>query len=321
MKEIGGYFGLEMSGGTEFYSSLIALNTARNALQYLIRARNIRKLYLPFFLCDAISDMRNRDGFSYDYYHIKADFTPDFYKGFESGECLYIVNYYGQLKDYTVREWKSKCPDLILDNTHAFYQRPLSDVDTIYSCRKFFGVPDGAYLSTDCTLGEPLEQDISLKRMKHILGRFEGQASEFYSDFKTTDELFHGMPLRSMSKLTHNLLSGIDYEKCCKQRQENFKYLHERLKDSNKLELSEPIGPFCYPYYHENGMMIKKQLADMKIYIPTLWQDVLENCNISKMEREYVENILPIPCDQRYGIEDMEIVLNSLNCVGNCYEG
>ena len=46
--EIGGYFGLEASVGREYYPNLIALNSARNALVYLCKAKKIEKLYLPF---------------------------------------------------------------------------------------------------------------------------------------------------------------------------------------------------------------------------------------------------------------------------------
>ena len=103
-----------------------------------------------------------------------------------------------------------KYKNIIFDNIHAFFQKPVEGVDTIYSCRKFFGVPDGGYLSTDVVLREQLPKDISTDRMKHILGRFEGKASDFYADFKANDHSFATLELREMSELTHNLLRGID---------------------------------------------------------------------------------------------------------------
>lgn len=56
MKEIGGYLELEQNSGSEFRSNGIALNSARNCLRYLIRARKIKKIWLPKFLCSVISD-------------------------------------------------------------------------------------------------------------------------------------------------------------------------------------------------------------------------------------------------------------------------
>ena len=49
MKEIGGYLGLEEFCGREYYNELIAVNNARNALVYLIRAKEIKKLFISCF--------------------------------------------------------------------------------------------------------------------------------------------------------------------------------------------------------------------------------------------------------------------------------
>ena len=39
MKEIGGYFGLETLTQKEYYFNLIALNSGRNCLAYLLKAK------------------------------------------------------------------------------------------------------------------------------------------------------------------------------------------------------------------------------------------------------------------------------------------
>ena len=85
---------------------------------------------------------------------------------------------------------KEKYQNIILDNTQAFFQTPLPDVDTIYCLRKFFGVPDGSYLSTNSLLTENLEIDSSKDRMRHLLGRYEGKASDYYKDFIENEENF-----------------------------------------------------------------------------------------------------------------------------------
>lgn len=227
MKEIGGYFGLEQLVQKEYYKDLIALNTGRNALLYLIKAKSIQKLYIPYYLCNSVSYMLEKHEFDFEYYHIDADFNPIFNKSLHEYEYLYIVNYYGQLTNDKLIYLKQKYGKIILDNTHAFFQKPIDGIDTIYSCRKFFGVPDGAYLSTDSVLDEVLETDISKDRMTHILGRFEGTASDYYSIFKENDTSFKFEPLKYMSKLTKNILGAIDYKKVKRIREENYTYLDE----------------------------------------------------------------------------------------------
>ncbi len=315
MKEIGGYLELEEFHGYEFYMDAVAVNNARNGLLYLIKARNIRKLYIPYYLCDSVSGLCEREGCPYDFYPIHEDFMPAFEGELHEGEYLYVVNYFGRLDDAKILELKSLYGNVILDNVQAFFHQPLNGIDTIYSCRKFFGVPDGGYIATDVRLSEELPVDVSKTRMRHVLGRYEGSsASDFYNDFKANDHSFKSLELRMMSRLTHNLLLAIDYEKVRKRREENYAFLSDNLKAVNRLPDIRPVGPYMYPFYCSNGMEVKKMMASRKIYVPTLWPNVLE-CNCP-LERDYAENILPLPCDQRYDVHDMQYLIRELkNCI------
>lgn len=104
-----------------------------------------------------------------------------------------------------------------MDHTHAFFQKPLKGIDTLYSCRKFWGVSDGAYLSTDTSLTENKTVDYSAERMKHILGRYEHNAGTYYKDMLENAAKYDGMELRQMSKLTQNLLKAVDYDRAKKK--------------------------------------------------------------------------------------------------------
>lgn len=310
MREIGGYFGLETFTGQEYHEDLLALNNGRNALLYLLKARNIQKLYIPLFLCDSVSNLLTRYGYAYEYYGIHRDFTPAFTKKLGKDEYLYVVNFYGQISNNDIREIKKRHGNVIFDNIHAFFQKPVCGVDTIYSCRKFFGVPDGGYLATDVMLQQELQTDISKDRMKHILGRFEGNASSYHEDFKANDKLFASLELRRMSELTHNLLRAVDYEGVRRQRNENFALLQELLGQWNGISCHAPDGPYCYPFYCKNGMQVKRLLAAEKIYVATLWPNVLQH--EGTLEKDFAENILPLPCDQRYDAQDMTRVAQAV---------
>ena len=187
--------------------------------------------------------------------------------------------------------------------------------DTIYSCRKFFGVPDGAYLSTDTILKKELEVDKSMNRMKHILGRFEGQASEYFKDFQENDESLEKLLLRKMSYLTKNILGAIDYDKVMESRNDNFNYLYDRLNSSNILNIKKTEGAFAYPYYNKNGLELRKKLIEQKIYVPILWPNVLRDNDEKSIEYDYSANILPLPCDQRYGKNDMDYLVKSIEMI------
>lgn len=309
MNEIGGYLQFERYNNKQYYPKLIAVNTARNALIYAVRVLNIQKIYIPYFLCESIRNVCDREKIQYEEYHISEDFNPIFEKRLKMGEYIYIVNYYGQLNNRYIKILQRKYTNIIIDNVQSFYQKPVKGIPTIYSCRKYFGVPDGAYIS----IKEEIElgQDISFNRMKHILGRFEGLATTYYSDFKQNDKLFTNLPLLKMSKITSNLLGVIDYNYIFSRRNRNWLFLHKKLKQYNNLKIHFQKGPFMYPFYHVNGIDIKKKLALKNIYIPTLWPSVqtLSNCG---MEKDYAENILPLPVDQRYTTTDMEYLVKEL---------
>ena len=115
-----------------------------------------------------------------------------------------------------------------------------------------------------------------------------------------------------MSKLTKNILTGLDYKKIRDIRTENFSYLDKYLSKTNMLTLSIPLGPFMYPYYVKNGELIRKRLIENHIYIPMLWPSVLERCNPNQLEYDMALNILPLPIDQRYNIEDMKTIIKTI---------
>ncbi len=303
--EIGGYFGLEDYPNNEFYPNLIALNLARNALAYLIKTKSIKKLYIPAFICNSIYDICVREECEFEFYEIDKCFQPIFNKQLKEAEWLYVVNYYGQVTN--VKLLREKYGHIILDNVQAFFQKPIEGIDTIYSCRKYFGVPDGAYLSTKAIASLPL--DYSYDRMTHLLGRYEKTGSEFYDAFCDNEERLNNLELRQMSKLTHNLLGVINYAFVQEKREENFSFLADQLNVINRLSVVQPIGPFAYPLYLDNGQEIRKSLNEDGIYIPVLWPDMIADSEIAK---ELSENILPLPVDQRYSLDNMEFIVDSL---------
>ena len=315
MKEIGGYFELEHLISNEYHKNLIALNSGRNALIYILKSKKskkIKKIYIPYYLCDSIYNFLKRNGYDYEFYRIKKDFTPKFEKKLNNDEYLYIVNYYGQLSNEKISNLKKIYKNIIIDNTHSFFQEPLENIGTVYNCRKWFGVPDGAYLSTDTKLNESIEKAKSTDKMGHLLGRFENKASDYYEKFQSNDEKFNFEDLKLMSDLTHNLLGAIDYEKIKNIRNKNYSILDKNLKKYNKLKLNISEVPFCYPLYIENGAEIRKALIKEKIYIPLLWGNVLDENEKNSIEYQYAMNILPIPCDQRYDEEDMRYIIETI---------
>lgn len=306
-KEIGGYIELEKFRGKMLYDDGVKLNCGRNALLYLIKTKGIDKILVPKFMCGSNDKVLKTNNVEVRYYNIDINFKPIVNKR-DNNEWLYLVNYYGQISSEFIKTLGNK---LIVDNAQAYFHKPINGFDTIYACRKFFGVSDGAILFTNKFL-DNLPVDESRQRMNFLLGRFERSASEFYEEYVKNNENFDNEPLKKMSKLTENILHAIDYEYVKKIRKDNFSFLHSKLATYNKLNIVVPEGAFMYPLYIENGERIRNELKKKKIYIPMLWPDVLDVCNENDLEYDLAKNILPLPVDQRYGIEDMKYIVDEV---------
>lgn len=306
MKEIGGYIELDTYTGAMLHEKAIALNCGRGALEYLCEAKMIRKLYLPYFLCDSVPNLCKKINVEYEFYHINRALEPIFTKEIGANEWLYIVNFYGQLSNEYLKIWKQRYDRVIVDNAQSYFQMPVEGMDTLYTCRKYFGVADGAFLYSDTRLSKEIPLDESFERMHFLLGRYERSANEFYSEYVLNNKLFATEPVKRMSRLTENLLHGIDYDVVAKRRQENFDFLDAEFRDISELNLKSVYGAFMYPLLIQNGSEIRKALQKEKIYIPTLWPNVLKECSVDSLEYHYAADILPIPIDQRYRKEDMK---------------
>ena len=118
-----------------------------------------------------------------------------------------------------------------------------------------------------------------------------------------------------MSKLTHNLLRAIDYNAVAMKRKHNADHLHNSLKCINKMNVQVPYGAFMYPLVANSsidGGQLRRILQQSKIYVPCLWPDTLSRTGTDTVAYQLAENIVPLPCDQRYDIEDMDYILKKI---------
>lgn len=313
LNSIGGFLGLEIGLGAEFHKNALRLNTGRNAFEYILRAKRFQKIYIPYYTCDVMLEPILKLKLKYEFYAIDNNFRPLFdFKNLNEEDVFVYTNYYG-LCDIIVKEVSSKCKNLIIDNAQAFYSLPLSGVDTFYSPRKFFGIPDGAYLYTNSLLSEPITTDISYNRFKHLLGRIDVGAEEFYNVFRKNDDELSGQPIKTMSNLTKKLLESINYRDIAEKRKQNFNYLNKKFKSINQLqfELENNSIPLVYPLLIEDGLRLKKELINNKIYVATYWPNVTDRLNYYT-EVNLTNNTLNLPIDQRYDSTSLDLIIETV---------
>lgn len=310
MEAIGGYFSLELPQREEYHKNAIRLNTGRNCLEYILRVRGYKKVYVPYYTCEAMMEPINKLGIPYEYYHIDIHFEIRDRFTLKEGETLLYTNYFGLKQRYVEQLTEKVGTRLIVDNTQAFYAKPLPGIDTFYTCRKFFGVPDGAYLYCDKELDEEIEQDYSYDKVAHLVKRIDLSAEEGFKDFRRVDDGLDNQPIRKMSKLTQRMMMGIDYERAALRRRANYQLLHEALGKENNIELSleDDAVPMVYPcLVPVEGL--REKLIENKIFVARYWPNVLDWT--SKVDIDYLlaYQMQPLPIDQRYGEQEMKRIM------------
>ena len=310
MKPIGGYFELELPQRSEYHSGALSLNTGRNCLEYILRARGYRRVYLPYYSCEVLLEPFNKLGVEYTFYHINERLELDEDIQLQDGEALLCINYFGLKEDHVERLAAKYGQQLIVDNTQAFYAQPLEGIDTFYSCRKYFGVADGAYLYCDKSIGLELEQDQSWDKMTHLLKRIDISSEAAYKEFSQHEEQLKGSPIKTMSALTHRIMASIDYQQASQRRRDNYQILDGALKAKNRisLPLADSAVPMVYPFLTDDKDL-RKRLIDNKVFVAQYWPNVLDWCKADSKAYQLTQCLLPLPIDQRYGTEDMNRII------------
>jgi hypothetical protein len=230
-----------------------------------------------------------------------------------SDDWLLYVNYFGICNIKASELIQRFLPDqVVLDNSQAFFAPPLEEVlASIYSPRKFFGVPDGGLLVSRIQVPLPKMQDTgSFKRMSHLIRRLGGSPETGYADYQRAEDSLMELEPRRMSRLTERILSSVDFDNASKKRRENYLFLHERLGDENKFaaNISHFTAPLCYPFLTSDAGL-RDRLINNRIYIATYWPETISRVSDEWADR-MVRKLLPLPIDQRYGQKEMQRIVS-----------
>ena len=317
MNAIGGYFELELRNtGTLYHEDAAALNSGRNALEYILTAGpRYDKVYLPYYTCDVMLQTLKRLNYTVRFYSLDSDLLPQI-EGVGGSDVLVYVNYFG-IVNSNVRLVYRKYRNVIIDNAQAFFIKPLKNVPTLYSPRKFFGIPDGGFAYPKGLVESRLNRDKSIGRLGHLIKRTEDGPEAGYEAFKKNDATLKRVPMRRMSSITERLLRNIDFNESMRRRNANFQFLHRSLRKLNELssliEADELRGPMAYPFLKKGNAKRRSHLHSQKIYVATYWPNVYKWSRKGSREFYMADNLLPLPVDQRYSLTEMATILEALS--------
>ncbi|MGN0018106.1 MAG: hypothetical protein ACI37S_03595 [Candidatus Gastranaerophilaceae bacterium] len=261
---------------------LIKLNTARNCIRYLIRAYDIKVLYVPYYICPAVKRLLKKEFIKVQYYHIDDRFMP--VQNFRWDDFILYPNYFGICTN-NVKQLAKKYRNLIVDNSHAFYAEPMG-LASFNSLRKFFqmnySVMDGAYLYTD----KKLDQNFKIAEDYEINYDIDYEAIVKNENRLNNDQIF------LMSKTTEKLMSTINFEYEKLNRLNNYRQLEQIYGKTNELNISLEQGevPFVYPYFTRNEK-IGYELEKQGLLIFRYWEGLPSTFE----EYNFYKYLIPIP--------------------------
>ena len=296
----------------------IALNTCRNALEYIIlQIPDVKRIYVPYYTCEAVVEPLRRLQVEYKFYHINEQLEISQEISLGEGDYLIANNYFGIRDAYIAKLAKKYGDRLIVDNAQALFAPALLNVKAAYSTRKYVGVADGGFAVGVHAIGIiDYDEDNSLEHDSHLYIRKERGAEAGYKDYQKNECKLDNQQIRRMSPQTKEILYQINYESILEKRRQNYLYLSQILGEKNFLQLPSIDSftcPMVYPFMTDDESL-RGRLIQNKVFVARYWPNVLEWCNEDELEYKLTTQIIPLPIDQRYGKEDMDRIIEIIRC-------
>lgn len=306
-KEMGGYLPLELSTGKEYFKRLlptqyVRLNSGRTAIWCAVRELKAKRVFIPHFCNPAVAEAVRDAGAEVEFYHLNEQLLPrDLQRNPE--DVLLLVNYYGAM-DQLLSDYVQDNRNIIIDNAAAFFCAPIlrEDVYNVYSCRKFIGVADGAYLvgkQFNLNLPEIADTDLSAT---YLLAALQKGTNSAYA-LRQACEKHLSQQRSAMSDMTQKILDSVDYDEIIRKRRSNYACLDRLLGRYNQCHFPlEENVPQYYPFLAAAG--VREKLIAQRIYLPMLWRKCLTM--EGTVEQTYAQQMCCLPIDQRYDEADMQ---------------
>ncbi|MCM1261964.1 MAG: hypothetical protein NC313_04515 [Butyrivibrio sp.] len=314
------------------------------------KCRNDCKILMPSYICESVQNIFPKEKIVF--YDLQESFEVEeqlLVSQIESGDfdesIFYLMNYFGGLTSQRILKnlrtlcWEHRIT-VVEDTTHSIFTKPSTIGDyCIASLRKWMAVPEGAVIYSKNQLPEEwgkLEHAQASHKIEAMVLKnlFLGHTGA-YLDLKDLDLINRNYryiftneeeqiesrdKLYGISDVSSFLLACGDVNQIIAKRKKNYYFLKEMLQDSG-IELypcanmQELDGvPFVALLLSDNGQrdLLKHNLSEHKIYCAVHWsikdKAQLDHVNVQK----WTEQLISLPIDQRYGIEEMEYLAETI---------
>lgn len=332
------------------FDDFVFTSSGRNAIALILAELNDneRRALLPSFTCESVIEPFFKQGYRVDFYSVFNGLGVDINQFFEDvrvskPSVLLIHNYYGF---NTTSEIKGLITDLknqgivviedITQTLYSSYSRLCADY-YVGSFRKWGGIPDGGFAlkTVGRFFSKPDEEDVRLvdSKVNAMKAKFNylfnntGNKDDFLRMYLEAEKILENEhQLYRMSDVAMIEQANLDIISLVRIRRDNYRFLLSNLLGSRLKPLFESlpdnVAPLYFPILCDGKRSaLQGWLRSNQIFAPIVWPR--PDCftgSIGEAENFY-NDLLCIPCDQRYGINEMEYIVNCLRIFIDNWEG
>ena len=307
---IGGFAGMDRGvlGQAPCPNAIAEMSNGRSCFAAIIQQLQPKTVFLPWYVCPVILEVLEYHHVKFEFFSLNRQLLPEIPQSIGKADLVLIVNYFGLLGNHVSSIQQQHPATVVIDNAQAFYHIPSTGNWAFNSARKFFGVPDGAWLfgsKAPATTGRNIPQGTD-----HLEFRQHPDAFSYYQ----VAERAQTINSNKASLLSRCMLGHTDLTEIAQRRRTNYQHLHDQLGPLNELtlDLNDRDIPLCYPFLPTVDIT-HQQLHSCKVWVPRYWPG-MPNTNDFAWEQKLVDRLLPLPLDQRYDENDMnklsELIVN-----------
>ena len=273
---------------------------------------------LPAWCCDSMIKPFADMGFSLRFYSVYPEngrLVQDF-SAAEGADVWLVMDYFG----YTGPLPPRTDAIVIRDLTHSIFSLRYDDAQYCFgSLRKWAGFYTGGFAWGLAQQNLPenegyvaMRSDAMAQKEQYILGNSSGKG--YLAVCGEAEELLEDCPLAGAAQRDILLAQKLDIACIRDRRRENAAILLEAFSDVALFPtLREGDCPLFVPILVPDGKRdeLRKRLIQKEIYCPVHWP-LTQYHKIDRRSAAIYENELSLVCDQRYGANHMERIIETV---------
>ncbi len=292
---------------------------ARSALAHLLQQFEIKRLFLPEFICRELVSAagEEREVLFYPLINRLSPDTDVLSRSLREGDCVLAVDYFGCQPEQMFRSFVAQTHEVLWVEDRAQALMPAAEPWAnwvLYSPRKLFGVPDGGIMVHSGGHLKPVahpEHTSKNRERPRVMRRDDAEERDnrrWYDAYRQV-EAEMTVSDEPISDITRRLLAGIDAASASRRRCENYTFLAGKLQEFALFPDLEPeFVPMGFPVRIRNRDAVWERLRANRIFPARYWPDLPSERSMFPAAHALSRELLLLPCDQRYNGDDMAFV-------------